>query len=136
MYGCLHKNNVVVVIKVRCLYSWARVLILCQVCILHFPLDNMTISTCILFQAVSTLAVDTTLARKEEIEKGSDPHLPISNCWNLTDKVRTTISAGAGAVKQGVKKGTAAVRHGADAVKKGTVTSYHYRVGIEHCNSS
>lgn len=52
--------------------------------------------------------------------KGSDPQLP--NCWHaqFTDKVRTTISAGADAVKLGVKRSTAAVCHGADAVKKGT----------------
>lgn len=92
----------------------------------YFPIFPQNISICILFQAI---AVDNTLTREEGIEKGSDRRLPNPNCWNLTDKVRTTISAGAGAVKQGVKKGTAAVRHGADAVKKGTATSYHYRVG-------
>ena len=116
LYGCLYKSNVVVVIKVGACIHGAECLF-CVRCLFLIPLDNMTISTCILFQAMPTLdvsAVDTTLARNEGIENGSDLHLPN---FNLADKLRTTISAGADAVKQGVKKGTAAVRIGADAVK-------------------
>ena len=76
-----------------------------------------------------------TLHTQQSPPKGSDPHL--LNCWHaqFTDKVRTIISAGAGAVKQGVKKGTAAVRHGADAVKKGTATVIIMELGAL-CNCS